>query len=225
MQGVNGQVLEESCLDRTWASCRVIPGAVALGAQGGANGGGRVRTKPTIGKNAVEFEELCSTKIDVFDLWDGLVSRQYLADSMVEWIYGLSDWRHMVTLTYRWEIGYYKALAMFRALLNRLGKAEVGKKFSRAFGESYFGYVMGIEYQARGVIHFHMIVDNWIDYKLVHELWNAWAGFAWVEPVRSKESVCKYIAKYLIKNNDVYQFVPKRSYIKKKDTMKQERMI
>jgi len=160
-----------------------------------------------------EFERL-SEEINVFDLWEGSVSKQHVADEMVEWIYGLSDWQHMVTLTYRWEIGYYRAMAMFRALVKRLCVRECSKDFHKRFGESYFGYVMGIEYQLRDVLHFHMIVDSWLDYSYLHKLWNKWAGFVWIEQIKSRQAVCRYISKYVLKGGDIYQYLPRRKYEK-----------
>jgi len=175
--------------------------ACALAREGGAR------------RYRAEFDEMMETGAP-FDIWEGMVAKELLKEVWVDWIYDLRDWQHMITLTFRYPIDSDKAGAIWRALLRRLGRYEIGKNYDKVFGLSYFGYCMGIEYQSRGVLHFHVLADNYVNYKLVHKLWNEWSGFAWIDQVRSKKAVVNYIAKYVLKSGLIDVFIPKKEFVR-----------
>ncbi|MFA9492004.1 MAG: hypothetical protein ACERK1_12330, partial [Anaerolineales bacterium] len=75
----------------------------------------------------------------------------------------------------------------------------LGRHYTRFAGESYFSYVLAAEFQLRGVIHFHFLADRPLNFKLIHTLWNEWAGFAFTEIIKNSEGAVWYVAKYIVK--------------------------
>ncbi len=61
-------------------------------------------------------------------------------------------------------------------------------------------YIAVIEFQRRGAVHYHFLVDRFIDYKKLTELWGH--GYTEIEMIRTKKSrhvVSEYLTKYLTK--------------------------
>jgi len=161
----------------------------------------------------VDFEQVSESKISPFDLWGGSIAKGYLRDEWIDYVVNFADWKSMITLTFKYPISEIKAKAIWRALVVKLGVKYLGKNYRRRYGHSYFAYCIGMEYQARGVVHFHIVVDQWIDYKYLHEIWNEWAGFALIEKVKSQSGVSVYITKYVLKDGQVDIFRPKKKFI------------
>lgn len=90
---------------------------------------------------------------------------------------------------------------LFRLLVRRLNEDMGGLNYQRKWGHSYFGYVFGMDIHADGIFHCHAVMDNWINYKLAHILWNRWAGFSWIRPVVNSEIDTKYVLKYVVKSD------------------------
>ncbi len=82
---------------------------------------------------------------------------------------------------------------------------------------SYFSYIAVMEYQKRGVVHFHILADNWLPYSYLHEEWNTFSehkgkrdrGYAHVLQIKGKQNfktggtvqgAIRYLAKYLVKD-------------------------
>lgn len=116
----------------------------------------------------------------------------------------------MITLTYREEVHPAKARQNLIALIGVLNRDALGQDYKKFCKHSYFSYFFATEYQKRGVLHWHGLVDNWINYQLVHDWWNSQCGFAWVEKVtrptnwRSQgtiEGSARYVAKYVAKTS------------------------
>jgi hypothetical protein len=100
------------------------------------------------------------------------------------------------------EVGADWVRGLWKKLVHELNKDVGGRDYRRKFKHSYFSYVMTLEYQTRGALHVHALVDNWIDYDLLHRLWNSWAGFAWVKRVHpSSEHELRYVLKYVTKDS------------------------
>ena len=96
------------------------------------------------------------------------------------------------------EVGPDWVRGLWKKLVHELNKDVGGRDYRRKFKHSYFSYVMTLEYQTRGALHVHALVDNWIDYELLHRLWNSYAGFAWVKRVHpSSEHEMRYVLKYV----------------------------
>lgn len=106
-----------------------------------------------------------------------------------------------VTLTYDEDPHHLKAEADFKRLVMLLNVRILGKKYKKFVVYSYFGFIRVTELQRNGKVHFHVLIDDWVDFGRLHELWQEWAGWAWIDPVTDPEKNYLYLAKYLVKFN------------------------
>jgi hypothetical protein len=135
------------------------------------------------------------------EIWEGRTARNVLRDEYASWLPDIAPWMVMVTLTFREETYPDVARHLFLRLVRALNEDVLGCNYRRIVGHSYFSYVLATEYQSRGVIHFHFLADRPINFRLLHELWNKWAGFALTELIRDPARATRYIAKYMVKEN------------------------
>jgi len=71
-------------------------------------------------------------------------------------------------------------------------------------------WVRALEYQRRGVIHYHALLAgvqelrrlSWMD------LWNELAGYARIEPIRDGSVVRRYVSKYVAKGGELDLLTP-----------------
>ena len=106
-----------------------------------------------------ERSEILSRFDDIFEAWECKSVKKLDAKANAEWIAGLSDWIVFLTLTFREETAYDVAKAKYLRLVRELNKSVVGNQYTNFVKHSYFSYVLGIEYQRRGVIHFHVLMQ------------------------------------------------------------------
>ena len=139
----------------------------------------------------------------VFDLYDCKTYKKLLASENALWIGKLKDWKTFITLTFKDETTQDVAKSKFRYLVQVLNRDAFGSHYTQKVGHSYFSYILAMEYQRRGVPHFHVLADKPINFDLVHRYWNAAAGFAWLEPVESQEAVVSYCSKYCVKGGEL----------------------
>lgn len=166
---------------------------------------------------AQDFEELVVDRFDhPSDIWDSKIGRKLLTEESVLWILSLADWKVSLTLTFRDEKPYDVAIAYFKRLVRYLNKDVFGKQYTKIVKHSYFSYALGIEYQRRGVIHFHALVDRPVNFDKIHKLWNDWAGFAWIGNIRNQFDCVRYIAKYNLKGGQNEVYIAKKLYIPNK---------
>lgn len=102
-----------------------------------------------------------------------------------------------------------EALQLWRRLVQRLNARLYGNHYTRLVGHSYFSYALAYEYQKRGMLHMHVLVDKRTDWELVNRLWRHWAGIVKVERVDDAEGACGYISKYVSKGGDVDMYIAK----------------
>lgn len=136
----------------------------------------------------------------------------------------INQWR-----TYNVETGLYNGEKVYTKFLTLTFKENITdmKKANKEFTEfnkrlSYklykvkknvLKYLCVPEFQKRGAIHYHVIYFNlpYVDWKEIMEVWNVNnTGGVYIECIKDKdkngnsiESVAKYIAKYVSKNNSV----------------------
>ena len=139
----------------------------------------------------------------VFDLYEGKGYKKHLASENALWLEKLKNWKTYLTLTFKEITPPDVARSKFNHLVQVLNRDAFGKHYVRKVGHSYFSYVLAMEYQQRGVVHFHTLADRPINFDLVHRYWNCAAGFAWVEPVKSQGDVVGYCSKYISKGGEV----------------------
>jgi len=137
-----------------------------------------------------------------------------LVNAYIEWIENFAPWRSMITLTVSNEhtcsrIVFIKRV---RSLVQVLNRDLFGKHFFRICGHSYFSHILGIEFTTLGAIHGHMLVDQPINYELVHRFWNSVSGFAFIKPVDDLSAAARYVTKYVVKHQDLEMIYRSRNF-------------
>jgi hypothetical protein len=130
-----------------------------------------------------------------------------ISEAWIELTSGARDWSTFWSLTFRDEVSNETALNTWRRLVRSLNIEAMGKTYTRKVGHSYFPYLLGVERQTRGVLHFHVVTARPIDFHLVHTLWNYMAGFALLKRITDREGAVKYVCKYAVKGGDVYYYL------------------
>jgi hypothetical protein len=135
-----------------------------------------------------------------------------LQDEWINWVSKQRIWKHFVSMTYREEITQEAALAMWYRFIRLLNRRVFGDHYTRIVHHSYFSYVLGIERQTRGVLHFHVLIDRPIDYAFIHKVWNDWAGFSWIEQIKpeSNRDAIFYVSKYVVKGGELLPYFTDR---------------
>ena len=112
-------------------------------------------------------------------------------------------WEWFCTFTFREDVHPEGADKAFRRLMVKLNRKLFGAGWWRK-GESV-QYVRALEYQKRGVIHFHALFSNVgnADRFRVMEDWEELAGFARIYPPRNADAVMRYCAKYVVKGGEL----------------------
>ena len=136
----------------------------------------------------------------------GLDDKLELQNSYVDFVMGLAQWKSFITLTFRDPVGGDVAFAKFRSLVKVLNRKLFGNHYSRKVCHSYFSYCLGVEYQRRDVIHFHVLVDRPVDYQLIQSWWNAAAGFVWIDKIDQVAACVSYVTKYMTKDGEVFLY-------------------
>jgi hypothetical protein len=132
------------------------------------------------------------------DAWDSREGKKIVRKNWSAWL-SKRKWLVFLTLTFREETSPEIALKLFEKLVQLLNKEVFGEHYTNYVGHSYFSYVVGIEYQKRGTIHFHVLIDRPVNFDSIHRLWNAWAGFAKPEIIQQNENAVNYVTKYAAK--------------------------
>jgi len=117
---------------------------------------------------------------------------------------GQWDWQWFCTLTFRDVVHPESANKSFRYFTSKLNRQLYGPRwFKKAHGG--IPWVRALEYQRRGVIHFHALFANvegvrrlsWMDE------WFEIAGIARIEAINDKWAVRRYITKYVLKEGEI----------------------
>jgi hypothetical protein len=120
-------------------------------------------------------------------------------------------WQWFCTFTFREIVHPESADKRFRLLISKLNRQIHGPRWhKKGLG---VGWVRALEYQRRGVIHYHALVAGvgaerrltWMD------IWDELAGFARIEPIRDDSAVRRYVSKYVIKGGELDLGGPLRS--------------
>ena len=126
------------------------------------------------------------------------------------WLLEIKDWKSFLTLTFRDEIPYDTAKKKFASLIRVLNQELFGKRYMNKVGGSYFSYVIGSEYQARGVIHFHVLIDRPVNFQKIQMYWNMIAGFALIGKIKNNKKAVDYIIKYAVKDGTIDQYIARK---------------
>lgn len=150
-----------------------------------------------------KYYELEKTFLDnPFDAVNTWAYKEMLADVTAEWLMGRENWCTFFTFTFREEISKESAYRQIKYFIRIANELKFGKHYTQKVGHSYFSYVIGMERQERGVIHFHMCIDREIDFSWVHWFWNLKHGFVWIEKIQDLPKSLKYTVKYAVKEGE-----------------------
>lgn len=149
-----------------------------------------------------------------YEGWESLQVRELIRNETEEWIFGLADWKSMLSLTFKDERTPDVANSLFKWFVRENNKHLIGKHYSQKVGHSYFSYVLGMEYQTRDVVHFHALVDKPLDFSFVHRTWGGRCGFVWIDGnIRSRAQAVNYVCKYCVKGGQIEVYKAKGDYI------------
>lgn len=141
--------------------------------------------------------------------------------------------RMFLTLTYDNRYSEMPAewvRSTWKWLVHKLNHEIGGNQYKRKFKHSYFSYVMALEYQKRGALHIHALIENpseAIRYMRIHELWSpkfgGRYGFAWLSHVPnpkltglgalkagSEDAALRYVLKYVLKDSSPLVWIKKK---------------
>ena len=162
-----------------------LPRTVAMGIE-----------RPSVGELLEGFE----------NLEDGMRSymvKHEMQQVYYEWLSAAATWKTFITLTFKDEKPPDVANAFYRRLVQVLNKRLFGERYVRKVGHSYFNYILGMEFKlSRDVCHFHVLVDQPIDYQLLHSWWGMAAGISWISKVKDRSKALYYVTKYVCKGGD-----------------------
>jgi hypothetical protein len=122
------------------------------------------------------------------------------------------DWQWFGTFTFREEVHPEKADKLFRLWCAFIDEAHLGSKkwYRPNQRKNRLQWVRGLEWQKRGVLHYHALIrnlpayrDGFDDRQLWAGKWDYLAGFALLLPVAEIGGVAGYIAKYCAKGGEV----------------------
>lgn len=96
---------------------------------------------------------------------------------------------------------------LWRRLVQSLNRELYGNHYTRIVGHSYFSYALAFEYQTRGAIHMHALVDGITNWELANRIWRQMAGIIKIKPVEDGLKAAKYLCKYVTKGGDIKLYV------------------
>ena len=165
--------------------------------------------------NENQYLQVMDTCDDPFIAWSSVATKFHLRDEYINWITDLADWKIFLTLTFRDIKPVDSACRYWTKLVRELNLNLVGKKYTRIVGHSYFSYALAMQYQKRGAIHFHALVDKPLNFKLIHKLWGSWCGFAKPEIIKDRDDCVGYVSSYVLKDGVVDPYIAKKNYYPK----------
>ena len=119
-----------------------------------------------------------------------------------DWVKGW-QWEWFCTMTFRERVHPERAHKLWRWVVRGIDRELYGPQVARR--AEGLQWVRALEFQRRGVIHYHALARRTRGYRrlTVMDLWKDVAGYAKVEAVRNVESVSGYCSKYVVKGGDL----------------------
>jgi hypothetical protein len=109
----------------------------------------------------------------------------------------------LVTLTFKEvDTSPQRAWNLLKKWVHEVNKFVEGPKYKRRWKHSYFSYFVVAEYQTRGAIHYHLLIDRWFPWDYASRYWWNIAGFIDIRKVDNTEAAIRYVTKYLTKGGD-----------------------
>jgi len=126
-----------------------------------------------------------------------------IRDAWCEFL-GRWDWQWFCTLTFRDIVHPEAADKSFRYFTSKINRQLYGPRwFKKAHGG--IPWVRALEYQRRGVIHFHALFADVEGVRRLScmDMWNDIAGFGRIEAINDKWAVRRYVTKYCLKEGEI----------------------
>jgi len=119
------------------------------------------------------------------------------------------EWQWFCTMTFRDSVHPESADKRFRMFVSKLNRKLFGPRWSSKKHTTVY-WARGLEYQKRGVLHFHALLAcagkdlNHIAIRRDWEaVWQDLSGYARIEKVRSQKDASRYVTKYVTKGGQI----------------------
>jgi hypothetical protein len=151
-------------------------------------------------RGALVISDMLAAHDNVREGWQSPGVKNEIHQVYYDWLSRAAEWTTFITLTFKDVKPPDQAYKCWTLLVRVLNQRAFGSHYTEKVGHSYFNYIVGIEStKSRDVVHFHVLIDKPVDYKLVHSWWNKVAGFAWIERIKDKDKALHYVTKYCLK--------------------------
>jgi hypothetical protein len=145
------------------------------------------------------------------EIWKTKEKREEISQAYIDLI-NRKKWLSFITLTFKEETFPDVANRLFDYLVKCLNKEVFGNNYRRIVSKSYFSYSKGLEYQRRGIIHFHVLIDRPVNFCTIHKIWNEFAGFAHTSIIENRNAAISYVSKYALKGGQVDLYFAKTNF-------------
>jgi|ERR671923_2921437 hypothetical protein len=129
-------------------------------------------------------------------------AKQALRDAWIGFL-GQWQWEWFCTFTFRDIVHPEAADKRFRLLCSQINREIYGVRWAKK--HAGVPWVRALEYQRRGVIHYHALFAGVQDLRRLSwmDTWDRLAGYARIEPIRRADAVQRYVSKYVIKGGEI----------------------
>lgn len=136
-----------------------------------------------------------------------------LRNAWSDYVATFAEWKSFWSLTFAdrdrtHDVTRSEAEFLWRRLVQSLNADLFGNHYTRIVGHSYFSYALAFEFQKRGTLHMHALVDRRTNWELANRLWRRMAGIIKIKTVEDVQGVSRYISKYVTKGGDVVLYRP-----------------
>ncbi len=137
-----------------------------------------------------------------------------LRDTWSEYIANFAEWNSFWSLTFAdrdrtHDVTRTEAEFLWRRLVQALNIDLFGNHYTRIVGHCYFAYMLAFEFNTRGILHMHALVDRRTNWELANRIWRQMAGIIKIKSIEDKEGVSRYLSKYVTKGGEVVPYRPK----------------
>jgi len=132
-------------------------------------------------------------------------------DGWAKWLNEL-PWDMYHTLTFKDRTAPEQAEKEFHRYVRRINERLYGKRYRKK--GTAINWARALEYQKRGVIHFHCLTNGTmpVKYSDLRHLWNTVSdntGFSYIEKYDPGKGATAYLSKYVVKDGDIDVFINK----------------
>jgi hypothetical protein len=138
-------------------------------------------------------------------------TRSDLGAAWADYVAAFAPWLSFWSLTFSekdrtHDVTRDEAVFLWRRLVQSLNRRLYGNHYTRIVGHCYFSYALAFEYQTRGALHMHALVDRRTDWEFINKIWRHMAGIVKIVPVENAEGVSRYLSKYVTKGGELVMY-------------------